>query len=441
VLLAIVALGVPLAVNLRDRVQAEVRSEARGQADLVAATAADLLAPGDRDALASVVRRAAASVRGRVVVTDRRGRVLFDSAGQAAGDDFANRPEIRAALAGRADQRERESATLGARLLATAVPIVRRGRPAGAVRITQSTAAVRRSVRDSLGSLALLLGLVLALGVLAALVIGGAIARPLRRLEGAAGRVAEGDLEARAAVEGTTEQRSLARSFNDMTARLAALLRNQQEFVADASHSLRTPLAGVRLRIEEARAAGVSDAADAELEAGMREVDRLAQMVDELLVLSRAGERDLPPERVDLADAAQRAAARWAGRAREREIALAAEAPQGAGAAWAPRAELDRALDPLVENALAYAPAGSTVRIVATADAIEVLDEGPGLVAGEEEAVLERFHRGRAGGQVPGGSGLGLAIARELTARWEGSAGIANRPQGGARAWVRWPAP
>jgi signal transduction histidine kinase len=293
-------------------------------------------------------------------------------------------------------------------------------------------------VRRSLGSLALLLGLVLALGVIAALVIAGGIARPLRRLETTAGRVADGDLDVRAEVEGTTEQRSLAHSFNDMTARLAVLLRNQQEFVADASHSLRTPLAGVRLRLEEARAAGVSPEADTEIEAGMREVDRLAAMVEELLVLSRAGERDLPPERVELADAAERAAARWSGRARECGIALIAEPRADAGTAWAPRAELDRALDPLVENAVAYAPRGSTVRVVATADAVEVLDDGPGLSAGEEEAVLERFHRGSAGGRVPGGSGLGLAIARELTGRWGGSAGIANRPEGGARAWVRW---
>jgi signal transduction histidine kinase len=417
-----------------------VRSEARGQADVVAATASDLLGRADRAALGAVVRRAAGTVRGRVVVTDRTGRVIADSASEAVGDGFANRPEIRAALRGRTDQRERHSATLGEGLLATAVPVLHDGRPSGAARVTQSTAAVHRSVRRSLGSLALLLGLVLALGVLAALLIAGAIARPLRRLETTAGRVADGDLEVRADVEGTTEQRSLASSFNDMTARLAVLLRNQQEFVADASHSLRTPLAGVRLRLEEARAAGVSDAADAELEAGMREVDRLALMVDELLVLSRAGERDLPPEKVGLADAAERAVARWAGRARERDIALRADPEAEAGTAWAPRAELDRALDPLVENALAYAPHGSTVRLVATRDAVEVLDDGPGLAAGEEDAVLERFHRGSAGGQVPGGSGLGLAIARELTERWGGSAGIANRPDGGARAWVRWEA-
>jgi signal transduction histidine kinase len=428
---------VPLALNLRDRVETEVRSEARGQADLVAATASDLLGARNRGALAEVVERASSSVRGRVVVTGPDGVVLADSAGGPPGLDFSTRPEIQAALRGRPDQRERRSETLGEDLLATAVPIVRQGRPAGAVRVTQSTEAVGRSVRQTLGELALLLVLVLLLGILAALLIAGAIARPLRRLQETVGQVADGDLDRRAAVEGSAEQRSLARSFNEMTARLARLVRSQQEFVADASHSLRTPLAGVRLRLEEARAAGVGPEADRELEAGMREVDRLAVMVDELLVLSRAGERDLPAERVDLADAAERAVARFQARARERDITLIAS---GAGAVRAARAEVDRALDPLVENALDYAPEGSTVQVVATAGGLEVLDEGPGLEAGEEDAVLERFHRGRAGSRVPGGSGLGLAIAHELSTRWGGAAGIANRPEGGARAWLRWPA-
>ena len=94
--LAIVALEVPTALNLRDRVNAEVRSQAAGQADVVAASAADLLAPRDRASLDALARRAADSVRGRVIVVDGRGRVLSDS-----GRPGRRRRELRGSAGGR----------------------------------------------------------------------------------------------------------------------------------------------------------------------------------------------------------------------------------------------------------------------------------------------------------------------------------------------------
>ena len=108
----------------------------------------------------------------------------------------------------------------------------------------------------------------------------------------------------RAPVEGSSEQRSLSHSFNEMTDRLSRAIRAQQRFVADASHQLRTPLTGLRLRLEEARDAGVSDEAARGLEAGDHEIERLARTIDELLVLSRAGEHDAPGEVVHLERAA-----------------------------------------------------------------------------------------------------------------------------------------
>jgi signal transduction histidine kinase len=435
-LLAIIALEVPLAISLRDRVDAEVRSQARSQADVVAASVAGNLA--DSKLLADTVGSAAEAVRGRVVVTDVDGALLADSAGtDRLGTDYGNRPEIAQALrTGKPVQDRRRSDTLDQEILATAVPVVERGTRVGVVRVTQSVEAVSRATdRATLGLAAIGL-LVLGLGLAAGLVIARQIAGPLRRLDAAAARVAEGDLTARAKVEGSAEQRSLAQTFNGMTARLERLVAGQRDFVADASHQLRTPLAGLRLRLEEARAASDDPDVHEEIDAGMAELDRLAAIISELLLLSQAGEVDAPPERLDLDDAVRRAAARWDGA--EGGSVRAVQAAPGAPA-YCPVADLDKVLDALIENALRYG--GGEITVVSRPGGVEVLDRGPGLDGAELEAVFERFHRGRAGRSGPAGTGLGLAIARELARRWGGDVELANRPEGGAAARITVPAP
>jgi signal transduction histidine kinase len=438
-LLALIALGVPLAVSLRDRVDSEVKGQARSQADVVAASASELLEPPQRGGLQRLVRISANSVRGRAIVVDRRGRLLADSAGTRAGRSYASRPEIRAALRGHSEQISRSSTTLGAEILATAVPVLERGRPGGAVRITQSVAAVNRAVRTSILDLAALAGVVLLLALAAGALIARQIAQPIRRLDRAARQVAQGDLDTAVAVEGSSEQRSLGRTFNEMTQRIKRLLRVQQDFVADASHQLRTPLTGLRLRLENLAARRADDEETAaELAASMGEIDRLSQIVDELLILSRAGEHELPGERVDLAAAAARAAERWHRSAQEHGVAIETSG-NGSATAWCAGADLDRSIDALVENALRYSPAGSTVTIVAAPGRVEVLDQGPGLEPGEEEAVFERFSRGSAGRRGPSGTGLGLPIARELTRQWGGDVTLCNRSRGGLRALIEVP--
>jgi len=430
--LAVVALEVPLIISLRDRVNAEVRSQALSQAEIVAAGLEDELT--NRDELADVTDRAAAQLRGRVIVVDADGRLVADSFGEERLDaDYSTRPEIARALANKTYQDERGSETLGQTILATAVPIRGTGTEVvGAVRVTQSVDAVNRATwRATLGLIAIGL-LVLVLGLAAGAVIAGQVAGPVRRLDEAARRIAEGDLSARAKVEGSAEQQRLARTFNDMAERLERLLAGQREFVADASHQLRTPLSGLRLRLEEARAATDHPDARDEIDAGLRELDRLSAMVSELLVLSQAGEVDAPPERVDLEDAARRAEARWDGTAgsRVRSNGTPAEG-------FCPRADLDRALDALIENAIHYG--NGEVEVRSRPGAVEVLDRGPGLSDEDLAAVFERFHRGAAGRAGPNGTGLGLPIARELARRWGGDVTLVNREGGGAKATVTVP--
>ncbi|HWM08993.1 MAG TPA: HAMP domain-containing sensor histidine kinase, partial [Solirubrobacteraceae bacterium] len=401
---------------------------ARGQAEIVAASVVeDELT--NREELADVTERAAGQVRGRVIVVGPRGRLRADSAGEERlGIDYSTRPEIARALDGDTHQDERRSDTLNETILATAVPIRGTGTEVvGAVRVTQSVDAVNRATwRATVGLIAIGL-LVLVLGLAAGALIAGQVAGPVRRLDHAARRVAEGDLTARAKVEGSAEQRRLARTFNDMTGRLERLLESHREFVADASHQLRTPLSGLRLRLEEARASTSDADAHEEIDAGLRELDRLSAMVSELLVLSQAGEVDAPAEQVDLEDAARRAEARWDGANGGRVISSGAPAD-----GFVPRADLDRALDALIENALHYG--NGEVEVRARPGAVDVLDRGPGLSDEDLDAVFERFHRGAAGRAGPNGTGLGLPIARELARRWGGDVVLVNRDGGGARA-------
>jgi signal transduction histidine kinase len=443
VVLVTIAFALPFALNLRDRTRAEVRSEARSQIGVLAAGSSEAVAKrtlADLDVLATSSGR---SARGRVVIVDRVGRVLADSEHSApVGTLYATaaRPELVSTLRGRRVQAERSSETLGEELLVSAEPIFRRGQVVGGVRLTQSVASVNDAVsRTVLGLIAVGLA-VLVTALIVAFLLARSIARPIVRLEEAAQRVAAGDLDARAELEGTVEQRSLARSFNAMTERLGRTVRAQREFAADASHQLRTPLTGLRLRLEEARLAEDREALEYELDAGLREVDRIAETVDELLVLSRTGERDTPGEQLDPAEIAATAAQRWRPTAASHELEVRLEANDSTSPVWIARADLERALDALIENAILYGAGGEAVTIRVQDSRIEVLDEGIGIAYGEEDEVFERFTRGSAGRSGPQGTGLGLAIARELMRCWQGDAEIDNRPDGnGARATLKLP--
>jgi two-component system, OmpR family, sensor kinase len=439
-LLIIVALEVPLALNLARRVDAEVRNDAASQAFVVAAGASGRM---DRDdALQDLARAAGNDLGARVIVVNRRAALRADSAGtDLIGTSYASRPEIRAALAGSRSQGERHSDELNEDLLYTAVPVTdETGRTVGAVRVTQSVDAVDERVRNSvlalvgIGALALLLGLALAW------LLAETLSRPLRRLARTARTVEAGDLGARAEVEGPTEQQEVAHAFNDMTERLALVLAAQREFVANASHQLRTPLTGLRLRLESAAMKAETSELEHELNAAEREVERLSRLLTALLTLAREGQAPTPGRAVALDDAAAAAHARWADRAAQDGSRITLEGPVRV-AACASEDDVAIMFDNLIENALKYAPgAPVALRWGAVGDEVwlAVEDEGPGIAPGEDETLFERFTRGSAA--TSSGTGLGLAIVQMLARRWRGRASIRNRPEGGARVEVWFPA-
>jgi signal transduction histidine kinase len=438
----VVALEVPLALNLQGRAEAELKARALAQAQSFSSALGGSI--GATPELERAADEAADQAEGRVTIVDRRGIVLVDSERpEVVGTDYATpgRPEIVAALDNQPNSEVRSSEELGQDILATAVPIASAEGVVGALRITQSTEGVSDSVtRTVLGLVAIgVAGLVG--GLVLAYLLAGSLSRPLQRLADAARRLGSGDLSSRTeGVGGAREVEELARSFDEMAGRMEATVRAQREFAANASHQLRTPLAGMKLRLESAAAGDLPEDARRQVQAAEEEVDRLAGIVDRLLATARRTEAAGPADgrSTDLGAARERALERWREPAARAGATLSA---RGAGGrARGARGDVDQILDALIDNAINYA--GGPIVVEAGMDdgwgVVAVEDRGPGVPAGELGRVTERFYR--APGAAAGGSGLGLAIVRELAERSGGALELGPGAEGGLRALVRLPA-
>ncbi len=440
VVVVLVALTIPLLFSLRERARAEKKAEVLTSAQTIAASldSTNLVAGPQLDRL---IERYAREVDGRVIAMDRQGIVLADSEGQAVGRNYNTplRPEIQAALnpdAPQANALIRHSDTEGADIMVAAAPVIDEGL-IGAVRITKNIQAVNDAVRrTTIGLIVVIGGTGLLVGLVIAIAMSGSLARPLTRLAAAARSLGSGDIHARAGdVGGAEEIRDLARSFDEMADRLERTVQAQREFVANASHQMRTPLTGMKLRIESAEQLATTADVKEQLRAADQEIDRLADTVARLLVLARKLEEGEPTD-VDLGDVAARAAERWSDRATTMRSTISVDPGSGA-VAMANPTDADQIVDNLIENALTYAP-GTIELQTGVADSrafLAVRDHGPGIPHGEQTKVTERFYRGKTA--PPGGSGLGLAIARDLAERWDGALSVRDADGGGTNVEVR----
>ena len=159
----------------------------------------------------------------------------------------------------------------------------------------------------------------LAAAALLGLLLSRSVSRPLRRVERAAQRIGDGELDARAPeTDGPDDVRRLARTLNETAAKLETLVRSQEDFVADASHQLRTPLTALRLRLENLER-DVAPPGRETLAAAVTETDRLSRLVSELLALARPQDQVEPAEAIDVAALAAARAEAWDALAAERE--------------------------------------------------------------------------------------------------------------------------
>ena len=352
-LAVIVALAIPLAIRLSRRSTNELAANTLITAQTLGAYigAENIHNP---DALARVGAAAPPEIS-RMVVTDVDGTVVYDSEGSAVGQDFANglRPEIDSALNGDPVAEVRYSNTDGHDNMYAAAPIIDE-RIVGSIRLTRNAQEVSDQTRRTwiglglVGFAGLLAGIVLAFG------LASSLARPLQRLAEAANDLGEGDLDVRVGdIGGSKEVYEVAGSFDEMAERLQRTVSAQREFVANASHQLRTPLTGMKLRIESALADEPDPELRRQLEAAEAEVDRLSLIVDRLLVMARHIEEGAAT-RVELSEAASQAAARWNERAERLASSLSLRG--SASVAHADPTDVDQIFDNLLDNAVAYAP-------------------------------------------------------------------------------------
>ena len=440
-----IPLGVSYANSVERRLTSDLQHDAfslaiRSQEPLDSAT----VGVSQAQALQSLAGRYQDSAGGRVVIVDGRGRSVADSDGTSpTGRDFSTRPEIQRALDGAEVSGTRSSRTLGTKLLYVALPVGSANGIQGVVRITYPASIVDDQIRHIWLLLAATGGVVLGIVFLVSLLLAASMTKPLGDLEEAAKGLGRGDLATRAEVpKGPAELTVLAESFNLTAARLEQLVGAQRAFIADASHQLRTPLAAMRLRLENLEA-DVHGAAAEDLDGALAEVSRLSRLVDGLLVLARAEQSASAPAPVFVDEVIDGRCEAWDAFAAEKHVLIEA-AVDGTPVALVTPGRLEQVVDNLLNNALEVAPAGSAVRMVAgTRDdwvEVRVSDEGPGMSAEERARAFDRFWQSapaRRDGRPSGHFGLGLSIVRELVVGDGGEISLVPSGSGGLEVVVR----
>jgi signal transduction histidine kinase len=252
-------------------------------------------------------------------------------------------------------------------------------------------------------------------------VVAGRVLRPIGRITSVARDIQATDLSRRIELPGPDDElKQLGDTFDAMLARLDAAFAAQRQFVADASHELRNPLAIIRTNVDVALADPRADPEDLRhtMVVVKRASDRMARLVDDLLALARRQEPILEHEPVDLGAAVAEASDDFVVPAAARNIVLDRAIAPGV-VVTGDRDALKRAVANLLENAVRLAPPGSRIRLATGSEDdqawIAVADEGPGIAPEDQPHVFDRFWRAdKARSRADGGTGLGLAIVRQI---------------------------
>lgn len=410
---------------------------------------------------------AARRTRVRVRLLDRQGGVLADSHARGAPEGpepavpgllgtraapqrrhspevastdpgpICDRPEIRAARAGRLGTATRVHRRIERAYLFLAMPVMVHRRVEGVVYITRSTVPALTAMYRLRQQLVRILAVALGLTALMSLFLAATISRPLGRLTRSARRIAAGDRSTSLRLERSDEIGQLARAFEEVVRQLDGRAQYIAELAANVSHEFKTPLASLRGAAEL-----LLDGADEDPAARQRflrnmlaDVERLTRLVSRILELSRIEASLEHRDDFELGSTLREVVSRFPKGRIELELA------SGALAVRANRAHLESAVQALLENAVHFSPPSESVGLWAGPDeggsvVVRVSDRGPGISQPNQARIFDRFFTTEA---ARGGTGLGLAIVATVVKAHGGTIRVDSEPGRGSTFEVRLP--
>jgi signal transduction histidine kinase len=290
-------------------------------------------------------------------------------------------------------------------------------------------------------------GAILIVGAVGGYVISGMMLKPIGRVSSLAARISHTNLKERINHQGPQdEMKLLADTFDDMLQRLDGSFESQKQFIQDASHELKTPIATAQTNIEVLEMdenAGLSDYKHT-TEVVKRSLDRLNFLSQGLLLLSQGSQAQNKWAEIDLTSLIDEVVTEAQPAATSAGVSLeAGSSPQGLKAKG-DATGIKQVITNLVDNAIKYNRPQGTVKVSARAEGpgaiIEVEDTGMGIAATEQQHIFDRFYRvDKSRSRFQGGSGLGLAIVKKIVEEHGGIVSVESSPGQGSTFRVSLP--
>ncbi|WP_166636504.1 ATP-binding protein [Fonticella tunisiensis] len=374
----------------------------------------------------NVASSISSQAKARIFITDSNGKIVIDSEDKLNNTRIDNLYEVQDALKGNTSWGSHNN------ILYVSNPIKLGGRVIGSVLMSYSLEEIYKTIFSVHKTLGIISFLLLIIVMVFSYIMTGIIIEPIKNVINAIESMAEGNLDQRVEVKGNDEIARLSIAFNNMNEKINLMDRERRQFVADASHELKSPLASIKVLVQSLLAGGINDKNISMefLDNIDKEIDRLSNIVGNLLELTKLdGSYGLKIEVFDLNDLCKDVIKKINPIASTRNVTIRYEGKsiliEGN------RDNIFRAIYNIVENSVKYSNPNSYVDVwthKGSKAKIYIKDTGIGIPEEDIPRIFERFYRvDKTRDRKTGGSGLGLSITNEIIKRHKGEIHVKSK--------------